>query len=245
MQQFFTRYASNISKATDEAAHKLGIPLGSFEYTQGRKSFTNIMAFLNVERGCVSSIKDEFASPNFFSKAANRYFKGRFRRELPRSPRTVADDMVGYIMQVAFSYTPEEAVSLSIAHQRAMAAENAVGDVLERYIASVLEPKGWTWCSGTLVTAIDFIRYDPAVQDWDVLQVKNRDNSENSSSAGYRSGKGIPSWFRTFSRTGQTNWPAFPYLVGNDKKLLNEDGFKDFVRAFYAPLKAVDAPLLR
>lgn len=241
MEKFQTHYATLMLAATRSAAQTLKV--STVDQPQGHKSFTEVMAFLNEERGSISLIKEEFASEQFFSKAATRFYKGRYRCELPTSPKTVADDMVGYIMQVAFSYTADEAITLSIAHQRAMAAENAVGDVLERYIASVLEPRGWTWCSGTLVAAIDFIRYNPASQIWDVLQIKNRNNSENSSSTAYRSGRGIPSWFRTYSKTGLTNWPAFPNLDGEDKNLLTEVGFKKFVLDFYAPLKIAAATL--
>lgn len=235
MQEFLKAYSTQMALATQRAAAELSVPAS--EQTRGHRSFTEVMAFLNVERDCISSIKAEFATQDFFDKAAIRFYKGRFRRELPKTPKTVADDMVGYIMQTAFGYAAEEALTLEVAHQRAMAAENAVGDVLERYIASVLEPKGWTWCSGTLVSAIDFVHYNVSSESWDVLQIKNRDNSENSSSAGYRSGRGIPSWFRTFSRTGLTNWNAFPILSGSDKHLLSETGFKEFVRNFYQPLR--------
>lgn len=221
--------------ATTNAANELGVQAA--DGVQGHKSFTEVMAFLNQARECISSIKVEFASQDFFNKAAMRFYKGRFRRELPKAPKTVADDMVGYIMQAAFEYSSDEALELSIAHQQAMAAENATGDILERYIASVLEPKGWTWCSGTLVSAIDFVKYNPQSNSWDVLQIKNRDNSENSSSSAYREGRGVQSWFRTFAKTGNTNWGNFP-LAGTDRLLLSEVGFKKFVSDFYEPLRA-------
>jgi hypothetical protein len=28
-------------------------------------------------------------------------------------------------------------------------------DLLERYLASVLEPMGWIWCSGTMVKSVE------------------------------------------------------------------------------------------
>ena len=39
---------------------------------------------------------------------------------------------------------------------------------------------GWIWCSGTSVKAVDFIHYDEKNNEWNLLQVKNRDNTENS-----------------------------------------------------------------
>lgn len=67
-----------------------------------------------------------------------------------------------------------------------MASENIVGDLLERYLAEKLEPCGWIWCSGTSVKAVDFIHYDNEKDEWGLLQVKNRDNTENSSSSKIR-----------------------------------------------------------
>ena len=86
-----------------------------------------------------------------------------------------------------------------------MAAENIVGDLLERYLAKILEPKGWVWCAGSIVIAVDFIMRGDATK-WNLLQIKNRDNSENSSSKKVRDGTEIQHWFRTFAKTGETNW---------------------------------------
>jgi hypothetical protein len=236
MRKFIKQHSDAIQAAIDREAVKLD--LSDKELRRGHQSFAEVMAFLSTDRARISQIKEKFASKAFFEKAAQRFFKGRYRRELPKLPRTQPDSMVEYILHVAFEYTPAAAIELSKGHRAAMAAENAVGDVLERYIASVLEPQGWTWCSGTLVSTIDFLRYDVKKNKWDVLQIKNRDNSENSSSSGYRKGKAVPSWFRSFAKTGETNWKAFPILVGDDKKLLSERGFRNFVEAFYAPLRA-------
>lgn len=51
-----------------------------------------------------------------------------------------------------------------------MAAENSIGLLLERFIASVLEPHGWIWCSGNIIRAVDLI--DPS--SGTLLQIKTR-----------------------------------------------------------------------
>jgi hypothetical protein len=91
-----------------------------------------------------------------------------------------------------------------------MGAENLVGDLLERYLASVLEPHGWIWCSGAMVKAVDFI-LPPSTSGgaWRMLQVKNRDNSENSSSSAIRAGTEIEKWHRTFSKLSEENFERF------------------------------------
>jgi hypothetical protein len=109
-----------------------------------------------------------------------------------------------------------------------MAAENMVGELLERYIDSVLSKHGWVWCCGALVKHVDFIKKED--NGYRLLQIKNRDNSENSSSKAIRDGTTIEHWFRTFSRTGRTNWEAFP-----DKSLkshLSEVGFVSYVEKY-------------
>src|SRR6059058_3167229 len=80
------------------------------------------------------------------------------------------------------------------------------------YLAEKLEPSGrsggrspysesyyagWIWCSGTSVKAVDFIHYDEKNNEWNLLQVKNRDNTENSSSSKIRDNTTIKKWFRT------------------------------------------------
>ena len=110
-----------------------------------------------------------------------------------------------------------------------MVAENCVGTLLERYLDSVLRPHGWHWCCGNFVKAIDFVRQDHDGQ-WLALQIKNRDNSENSSSSAIRSGTNIQKWFRSYSRTGNTNWHNLPPLMQGFQ--VSEQGFISFVRSY-------------
>jgi hypothetical protein len=139
---------------------------------------------------------------------------------------TVADPAVD-VIQGAFA----ELKDLSMAseyHRISMAAENLLGELLERYIAECLEPQGWVWCAGNTVRAVDFLR-----QDLDVaLQIKNRDNSENSSSSAIREGTNIQKWFRIYSKTGRTNWENFPFGSG-----LSEEDFHRYIQDYAKSLK--------
>ncbi|MCS7069464.1 MAG: SinI family restriction endonuclease, partial [Meiothermus sp.] len=103
-----------------------------------------------------------------------------------------------------------------------------LGDLLERYIANRLEPRGWIWCAGNIVSSVDFLREDLTV----ALQVKNRDNSENSSSSAIREGTNIKRWFRIYSRKGRTNWENFPFASG-----LSEDDFHEYIKDYAKGLK--------
>lgn len=164
------------------------------------------------------------------------YHKARLPNR-PEKPQTVPDPLVSFILEHYFNVPGENLTRASDEHQLAMAAENMVGDLLERYLAKILEPTGWVWCAGSIVKSVDFIK--PPLLDadiWTVLQVKNRDNSENSSSSAIRKGTAIEKWFRTYSRTGETNWHNFP-----DKRMranLSEAKFQDFVKDYLEELKA-------
>jgi hypothetical protein len=110
-----------------------------------------------------------------------------------------------------------------------MAAENVTGSLLEEYIATVMEPLGWIWCSGKMIKASDFIRF-PAKNTGKphLLQVKNRSNSENSSSSSIRKGTTIDKWYRLEAVSGATRWDNFPDSQG--KKSLSEVKFHEFVK---------------
>ena len=82
-------------------------------------------------------------------------------------------------MEIVFNHSKSEMEKIKKAHLESMAAENAVGSLLERYLDSVLRTSGWAWCCGNFVRAIDFIKFENGV--WYELQIKNRSNTENSS----------------------------------------------------------------
>jgi len=118
-----------------------------------------------------------------------------------------------------------------------------------RHLAEKLEPSGrsggrspysesyyagWIWCSGTSVKAVDFIHYDEKNNEWNLLQVKNRDNTENSSSSKIRDNTTIKKWFRTYSQRDATNWDNFPDEVSS--KNLNEEDFRAFVKNYLAKI---------
>jgi len=162
------------------------------------------------------------------SKLAVKYVNGFKKSDFPSQPGTVPDDMVGIVMQVAYGYTEKETKRIKIEHQHSMCAENCVGALLERYLNSVLYKHKWVWCCGDFVKAVDFIL--PENDGWIALQIKNRDNSENSSSSAIRENTRIQKWFRTYSKTGNTNWDKVPEAM--QSKGLSEEGFIKFVRNY-------------
>lgn len=190
---------------------------------------------LLVEPALAISIKGcDVGTAEYYQRLAARYVQGRVPKK-PQAPSTVSDDLVGVVLQHYFAIPAAELPRIQHTHSLSMGAENIVGDLLERYIANCLEPLGWVWCAGATMRSVDFIK--PPEREsgsWTLLQVKNRDNSENSSSSAIRSGTNIQHWHRSFSRKAGSNWAAFPDESVRDQ--LSEEGFKAFA---VATLKAL------
>jgi len=178
--------------------------------------------------GWRSKIKPNLNAISGVTELAEKYFTSKFTKVSPSIPQTVPDEMVSVILKNFYKHPSDRLKTIQTEHQHSMAAENMVGDFLERYIDSVLSKHGWVWCCGALVKHVDFIKKEH--NGYRLLQIKNRDNSENSSSKAIRDGTIIEHWFRTFSRTGRTNWDAFPDTELKSK--LSEDGFANFVEKY-------------
>lgn len=163
---------------------------------------------------------------DFVTRLATKYFKSRAKGIVFKECSTVPDPMVDVILKGRYGYSEEEVNRISNEHRQAMVAENIIGELLELYLASVLENHGWIWCSANIARSIDFIKEDVKSGGWALLQVKNRDNSENSSSADIRRGTQIEKWFRSFSRKTGTNWENFPEK--NVNFTLSEEDFRVF-----------------
>ena len=203
--------------------------------------YASLIRFLASDPSFASNMRGRtpptIGSEAYITGQAQGFAVGREPKS-PERPSTVPDEIVSLILHEYFEVPKTSLEQAKTEHQLSMAAENIVGDLLERFLASVLEEHGWIWCSGSMVKAVDFIK-PPARTGgaWRLLQVKNRDNSENSSSSAIRDGTDIEKWFRTFSRRAATNWGAFP--DPSMHPFLDEAKFKAFVKAYLTALKAL------
>ena len=119
-----------------------------------------------------------------------------------------------------------------------MSAENMNGAILEEYLAEVLEPHGWHWCAGSVFRAVDFCYLGD--EETVLLQVKNKYNTENSSSSAIRDGTEIKKWNRLNRpqvATGRDkpipNWDKLTEIVPDNSDLsdlLNEDSYLNYIR---------------
>lgn len=200
---------------------------------QLEQQYAAVINFLSDNREYAQTYKtDVLFSDLYLIKYANSFSNSRISQS-PSEPSTISDPMVRVILEKYWSLDSSESMKAVNYHNKAMGAENIIGNLLERYIASVLEPLGWVWCSGSVVKAIDFI-FEDDDGNWSALQVKNRDNSENSSSKGVRKGTKILHWFRTFSKKPGDNWRAFPIKADVN---LNENGFQDYVAQYLTAIQ--------
>ena len=204
-----------------------------------RRAYSELVRFLAANPDMASKMRGrngmEIGSRPYIEQQAASFASARVPRA-PQPPATVPDEMVSVILHEYFDIPPDSLVRVKREHLLSMGAENLVGDLLERYLATVMEPRGWIWCSGAIVRAVDFVK--PPAQPggrWRILQVKNRDNSENSSSSAIRDGTDIEKWHRTFAKKTGSNWSEFP-----DQSLrahLSEAAFKLFVREYLRSLR--------
>lgn len=203
------------------------------------EKYTDLIKFLKLNPLAASSLRGRncaiIGSEEYIRIQASNYAKSRIPRK-PEPPSTVPDEMVSVILEGYFGLPHERLKQTQREHSLSMAAENIVGDLLERYLATLMEPRGWIWCSGSMVKAVDFLK-PPVAQGevWTLLQVKNRDNSENSSSSAIRNGTDIKKWFRTFSKKEGSNWMNFP--DESIRPLVSEEGFREFVREYLTSLR--------
>lgn len=88
-------------------------------------------------------------------------------------------------------------------HEILMAIENTQGRLLEEYIAQTIckKPYNFIWLDGEVVTATDFSYEDINNGEIISLQIKNKFNSENSSSNKIRKDTDIQKWNRIGKRT--------------------------------------------
>lgn len=157
------------------------------------------------------------------------------------SPKSACTDpAIKIIVKATKQLTDEDATCGENTHNLFMSAENIQGNLLEEYIALKIRPYGFLWCGGNVLHAVDFCNTDGSV----FLQIKNKSNTENSSSSGVREGTTIQKWFRLGTRTqGGKKFPDYKWTLLNNlinrhraqgkelpPCLMSEDEYQDFLR---------------
>ena len=123
-----------------------------------------------------------------------------------------------------------------------MSAENIQGNLLEEYISGCVRKYGWIWCKGNVLRAIDFCTIDGSA----FLQIKNKSNTENSSSSAIRTGTTIQKWYRLGTKTENGvkkptyKWEVLNQIINNHSIYkclacnMSEDSYQTFLRQVIA-----------
>lgn len=168
-----------------------------------------------------------FASAAYFEKTAMKFVQGRTISKPKRSSK-VTDPLLVTLFQSFASVSDKDVTNAVRQHSDFMLLENVVGKLLEHYLASRLEPLGWTWCSGDFAQKVDFIKLSG--KKYEVLQIKNKDVTENSSSSAGRGN--VPKWSRLKGKTAQPSWSSFPDTGA--RKVLSESDFLKYSKQICA-----------
>lgn len=177
----------------------------------------------------------------YIDKWISAYIKDRENDKLLNPLKNYGERDEALISRVRASTGADEEVvqAFTEGHYLFMSAENMNGAILEQYLAYVLEPCGWLWCAGAIYRAIDFCYFgeDKVI----LLQVKNKYNTENSSSSAIRLGTDIIKWNRLKRPKRESgldkpipNWEALQNIVNLPQinHLLTEDSYLAYIEKY-------------
>jgi hypothetical protein len=150
-------------------------------------------------------------------------FEGRISRRASNEIGTVPDSAIDGIIKTRLPRINKKNLNLiKFAHRLSMSTENILGDFLEEYLSVTLGKYGWHCAWGEVIRSADFCSANGSL-----LQIKNRSNSENSSSIRVRRGTTIEKWHRVDAKTGEYRWRELNRIVGSK---LSEERFREFIR---------------
>ena len=150
--------------------------------------------------------------------------EGRSSLRVSNPPGTVADPIIEEIIGTRLPrLSRNELNMITHAHRLSMSAENILGLILEEYLSVNLTSYGWHCAWGETVKSVDFVH-----ESGRLLQIKNRSNSENSSSSAVRSGTEIQKWYRIKADRVEYMWDELNQICGTTA--LSEVNFIAFVR---------------
>lgn len=172
----------------------------------------------------------------YFQKWCKKFLNDRLKDNVAKPLKDFGETDTALITKVQ-SYTKEDFPTVNEylkGHFLFMSAENNNGSILEEFLASVLEDHGWIWCSGSSYRSIDFFQIKNRI----LLQVKNKYNTENSSSNKIRKGTNIKKWNRLNKPAKGTNnpipnWEELHKIIDDEdvNNLLSEEKYLKFIRS--------------
>ena len=149
-----------------------------------------------------------------------------------KKPGTVADELVSDLLEIYCKCNPSNRESIKKQYNQQKQIEMHLGVLLEFYLLKNTYKFGWVQ-TGNCLRAIDMIKKKED-GSWFKLQIKNSDNTTNSSSAGFIKNKAI-TWQRRNSKKGTFYWDQFPDKLM--RSTLSEEKFSEFVISNYSGME--------
>lgn len=112
-------------------------------------------AMVNLSNGL---LPDSSVLQKYLTKYLSDYYREREGTIALKESATRPDLAVDTVLSAFAQADAATLVLMSTYHRQSMAAEKLIGKLLERYIASAVEPLGWIWCCGETVWSVDFLR---------------------------------------------------------------------------------------
>jgi len=212
---------NEVIRIAEDIAREIGI-----DWNDGsRFVFTVIANDVGRAPGNIGGKNDDERA--VIKKWLNKYksgYEGRASQRVSNPPGTVADPIIEKIIGTRIpDLTDDDLAKITYAHRLGMSAENILGLILEEYLSDNLQANGWHCAWGETVKAVDFVN-----EDGRLLQIKNRSNSENSSSSSVRDGTVIEKWYRIKADRIEYMWDVLNNLCNTTH--LSEEGFVQFVK---------------
>lgn len=151
-------------------------------------------------------------------------YEGRASQRISKPLGTVADPIISDIIGARLpGLKNSNLADIAYAHRLGMSAENILGLVLEEYLNEGLKDNAWHCAWGETVKSVDFVS-----EYGGLLQIKNRSNSENSSSSSVREGTIIQKWYRIEADRIEYRWDELNEICNTD--YFSEESFVTFAQ---------------
>lgn len=201
------------------------------------------IAILKEDRTLFPKIKlgKNVTYQNYISKWISNYIdadRNPPSKRLANPKGSCSDPAIKTIVQYAMEIDDHQATKQEQIHNLFMSAENIQGNLLEEYIDSIASDHGWFWCKGNILQATDFCTEDGVT----LLQIKNKSNTENSSSSKIRTGTSIKKWYRLGTKTVNKEkvpvfkWESLNEIINSYRPEvysavnLNEEDYSEFLK---------------
>jgi hypothetical protein len=218
-QKSISKYKGDIKKLLKDECISFGIDF----------SYIKVVFQAIIDDPSVSpEIKKAKSLEDYINKWVAKFAKGYSGRASQRKGTplgTYHDGGLDVFITSVFEVSDAELEKFIEAHRFLMNQENKIGEFLEEYLAERLIKYGYYCAWGSTLKSIDFCG------NGIFLQIKNSDNSENSSSSKVRDGTQIVKWFRRFSqKKDEFNWSKLNADLGiQPKDHLSEEDFRRFI----------------